>query len=87
MFGKSKKPAAINHVAAFDQELAAAVAKADKAGVGAGSLRDKLEAAAEALQWRAHVAAEQRRMSTPVAVAVNERWAKQELERLAREQS
>jgi hypothetical protein len=72
MFGKSK-PAPVNHVAVFEKALAEAIGNAQEAGIGAGSLLARLEAAAEGLRW-----------SAPVSQAANEAWAAKERKRLER---
>jgi hypothetical protein len=79
MFGRSKKPAKLDHFAAIDK----AIAEARSAGISAGALMARLEAAAESLRWAAHN--EQERRNSPsgsTGEAINEKWFQAEKARL-----
>jgi len=84
LFG-SKKVAAKPHSEEAFAKLDRAIADALAAGISAGSLLARLEAAAEGLRWAAHNASEQRRMGTMPHVAANAEWAEKEKKRLAKE--
>jgi rhamnogalacturonyl hydrolase YesR len=80
MFRMNKKPAAKSDeaLAKIDRAIADALAS----GISAGSLRDRLERAAQGLQWAAHNESERRRVTADNAVAVNEAWFQREKARL-----
>jgi hypothetical protein len=85
MFGRPNKPAAKSHSDDAFARLDRAIADALASGISAGSLRDRLERAAQGLQWAAHNESEQRRMASNNAVAINADWAEKEKARLKKE--